>query len=132
MNDVPKLASVFLIGQVLSPTAAIAGVAAAMLIGGVVQSRKIAETMGTKMTEMNPGQALTANLSTAAIVLFSSKLGVPVSTTHVACGSLFGIGASTGGLRTDMLKKILLAWAFTLPVGGLFGCLYFLALRGQV
>ena len=49
------------------------------------------------------------------IVLGASRLGMPVSTTHVSCGALFGLGTVTGQARWGMMGKILLAWLTTLP-----------------
>ena len=132
MNDVPKMAAILLIGGAFSPALAIVAVAAAMLLGGVVQSRRIAETMSENVTAMNPGQGFTANLVTSGIVLFASRLGMPVSTTHVACGSLFGLGAANRGLNMEMFRKILLAWVVTLPLGAITSGLLFLALRSLI
>jgi PiT family inorganic phosphate transporter len=58
---------------------------------------------------MELGQAFTANLITGMMVFGPSKIGVPVSTTHVSCGSIFGIGAVTGKAKWETIKKILLA-----------------------
>ncbi|HNN95346.1 MAG TPA: inorganic phosphate transporter [Pseudomonadota bacterium] len=46
---------------------------------------------------------------------------MPVSTTHVATGGLFGIGLITGTARLRTIASILLAWATTLPLGALLG-----------
>jgi PiT family inorganic phosphate transporter len=132
MNDVPKMAALLLISGIASPTTAILGIAVLMLVGGLVQSKKIAETMSKDVTEMNPGQGFTANLVTSGIVLFSSKLGLPVSTTHVACGSIFGLGAVNRTLQVKTLKKILLAWVVTLPLSALLGYGAFLVLNGRI
>ena len=67
---------------------------------------------------MNDGQGLSANLVTAGLVLSASWLAMPVSTTHVAVGSIFGIGAATGGGRKKAIARILLAWVITLPLAG--------------
>ena len=72
-----------------------------------------------------PGQAFTANLVTGIMVLFASKIGLPVSTTHVSCGSIFGIGVATKQAHWDVIKKILLAWSVTLPIGFGLGALGF-------
>ncbi len=48
------------------------------------------------------------------VVLFASRLGLPVSTT--SCGALFGIGLITGQARWKTIGRILLAWVTTLPV----------------
>jgi PiT family inorganic phosphate transporter len=80
--------------------------------------------MAHGVTEMNPGQGFTANIVTALLVIGASSFGVPVSTTHVSCGSLFGIGAVTGRAKWRSIRHILLAWAITLPVAALLavGC----------
>ena len=43
------------------------------------------------------------------------RFGVPVSTTHVSTGALFGLGASTRQLDTSTFRTIILAWVVTLP-----------------
>lgn len=47
---------------------------------------------------------------------------MPVSLTHVPCGSFFGIGAITRQARLKTINIIALAWVITLPVAGLLGC----------
>ena len=85
------------------------------------RARRVAETMSKKITEMNHGQGFTANLIAGAIVIIASRLGMPVSTTHVSCGSLFGIGAVTGKGKPRMIATVLAAWVTTLPVGAALG-----------
>jgi PiT family inorganic phosphate transporter len=58
---------------------------------------------------MNPGQGFTANLATFVLVAGASRLGLPVSTTHVAVGSLFGIGLVNRTANARMIGTILLA-----------------------
>lgn len=129
LNDTPKIAALLLAGQHLSGANAIVGVGIAIGLGGLVLSRRVAETMSFQITEMNDGQAFSANLVTSAIVLSASHLGVPVSTTHVSCGSLFGIGAITRQAKWGSITKIALSWVITLPVAGVLGGLSFLLLR---
>jgi PiT family inorganic phosphate transporter len=47
--------------------------------------------------------------------------GIPMSTTHVASGGIFGAGAQRGTLDRSALHKILLAWIVTLPAAALLG-----------
>lgn len=70
---------------------------------------------------MNPGQGLTANLITSALVLAASPLGLPLSTTHVSVGALFGIGAVTKQAKWKTVAGIFAAWLVTLPVAALLG-----------
>jgi PiT family inorganic phosphate transporter len=134
VNDTPKIAALLLSAQVLqpglSPYWVLVGVTVAMLIGGVVQSRKIAETMSRRITELNTGQGLTANLITAALVLGASRIGVPVSTTHVSCGTIFGVGAVNGARDWRTIRRILLTWVTTLPLGLLLGAAIYWAISG--
>jgi len=120
LNDTPKIVALLVAGEATSPgcvssTLALLLVALSMAIGGVFNSRKVAETMSTKITRMNAGQGFTANLVTALLVTLASPLGLPVSTTHVSCGSLFGIGLVNGTAKLKTIATILLAWVTTLP-----------------
>lgn len=125
LNDTPKIAAILLVGATISPSVALICVAIFMAVGGWTNSAKVAETMSRKVTEMNPGQGLAGNLTTGLLVISASKLGLPVSTTHVACGSLFGIGMVTKRAHYKMISGILLAWVTTLPVAAALGGMSF-------
>ncbi|MBI5108812.1 MAG: inorganic phosphate transporter [Rhodocyclales bacterium] len=116
VNDTPKLAALLLAGQILDATAAVAVIAAAMAAGGILFAHRVAETMSKRVTRLDNGQGLAANLITTALVLCASKLGLPVSTTHVAVGSIAGIGAAAGTLDRTTVRHIALAWVVTLPM----------------
>ena len=58
-------------------------------------------------------------------VIGASMLGVPVSTTHVSCGALFGIGSVTRQGHWKMMGTILGAWVTTLPLGAVLGAVSF-------
>jgi PiT family inorganic phosphate transporter len=116
LNDTPKIAALLLVGGALAPSGAILGVGVAMAVGGLLHARRVAETMSMDVTTLNPGQGFTANVVTSFLVIVASRLGVPVSTTHVSCGSLFGIGSITGQAHWRTIGTILLAWVTTLPV----------------
>jgi len=127
LNDTPKMAALLLVGQLVAPHTALIGVGVVMAAGGLISARRVAETMSHRVTAMNPGQGFVANFVTAGLVIGATKLGLPVSTTHVSCGSLFGIGAVTGQARWKTIGTILLAWAVTLPLAGLLGAVFALA-----
>jgi len=118
LNDTPKIAALLLVGGWLSPAESLLPIAAAIALGGWFAAHRVAETMAHRITSMNPGQGLTANLVTAGLVIGASRLGLPVSTTHVSCGALFGLGAVTGQANWQIVREILLAWLLTLPVAG--------------
>jgi PiT family inorganic phosphate transporter len=116
VNDTPKIVALLLATRLLAPSSGIVLVGVLIAIGGLVNARRVAEMMSRRITAMNTGEALTANLTTAFLVLFASRLGLPVSTTHVSCGALFGIGVVNGQARWRTIGQILLAWVITLPL----------------
>lgn len=128
LNDTPKIAALLLVGNALPPVPAIIGVALAIAVGGLLNAGKVAETMSHRVTSMNSGQGFTANLITGIIVIFASKLNLPVSTTHVSCGALFGIGAVTRQARWNTIAGILMAWITTLPLAAALGAITFLVI----
>ncbi len=123
LNDTPKIAAMLMVAPSLGGLTGIGFVGLAMAVGGILNARRVAETMSRKITTMNHGQGCTANLMTSFIVIAASRFGMPVSTTHVSCGALFGIGAVTGQARWATIAKILLAWITTLPLGAAFGAM---------
>lgn len=119
LNDTPKIMALLVAESVLPLQGIVLLVAGAMALGGICNARKVAETMSLRITAMNPGQGFTANLVTAALVLTASVFGLPVSTTHVSVGALFGLGAATGTARRRTILTIVLAWVTTLPLAAL-------------
>lgn len=121
LNDTPKIAAMLLLAPAIGNFGSTAAVGAAIAIGGIVSARRVAETMSQKITTMNHGQGFTANFITGLVVIGASRMGLPVSTTHVSCGSLFGIGTITRQANWQVIGKILGAWLITLPIGAILG-----------
>jgi PiT family inorganic phosphate transporter len=121
LNDTPKIVALLIAAKALglNPPTGLLAVGGAMAIGGLLSARRVATTVSQRITAMNHGQGFTANLVTAVLVLAASRWGLPVSTTHVSCGSLFGLGAVTGQGRWATIRTILLAWLVTLPCAAL-------------
>ena len=107
---------------------AIALVAIAMALGGLLNARRVAETLSHKISDMNDGQGFTGNLVTSFLVIGSALYGWGVSTTHCSVGALFGIGAANGTARWTMIRQIILAWLITLPIAAIFSSLLYLTL----
>jgi len=125
MNDTPKIAALLLTVPAVKASWGLGLVAAAMILGGLLNARPVAETMSKRITDLNPGQGLTANLVTALLVLLASPLGIPVSTTHVSCGAIFGIGLVNRAFQWKTVAHILMAWVTTLPLAALISGLLF-------
>ncbi len=129
LNDTPKIAAVMIALGAASSGLGLSLVGVAIAAGGLLAVRRVAQTMSYRITEMNDGQAFTANLVTAFCVLVASRFGVPVSTTHVSCGSLFGIGIVNRKAHVGMIGTILAAWVTTLPVAAGLAYVTFILLR---
>jgi inorganic phosphate transporter, PiT family len=119
LNDTPKIVAVGLTASALEITWAIGLVAFMMALGGLVSARKVAETVSKRITTMEPEQGFSANLVTGFLVIVASKWGLPVSTTHVSCGALFGIGVANGQARWKVIQTIVMAWLLTVPMAAL-------------
>ena len=53
---------------------------------------KLIRMVGNQITKLNPMRAYCVALSAAITVIFASWLGLPVSSTHIAVGAVFGVG----------------------------------------
>ena len=121
LNDTPKIHGLLVGGAVMSPFEGALCITIAMAVGGLVAARRVARTMAVRLTPMSQGEGLAGNLATSLLVVGASRLGVPVSTTHVSCGGIFGIGLSNGELRRRAAAQVLTAWLTTLPVAAALG-----------
>jgi PiT family inorganic phosphate transporter len=76
------------------------------------------ETVGGKITELTPVRGFCAQFGAATTILICSRLGLPVSTTHVLVGSVVGVGFMRGMGFLDMrlLRNIGSSWLITLPI----------------
>jgi PiT family inorganic phosphate transporter len=129
LNDTPKIVALAVTAGALGLKLNIGLVAIVMALGGILSAKKVAETMSHRITGMNHGQGFTANLITAVLVIFASKMGVPVSTTHVSCGSLFGIGLVNGKANWKIIGGIVSAWVLTLPIAALLSAAFYFGLH---
>ncbi len=131
LNDTPKIFALLFAASLMRVEFSLALIAAVMALGGWLQSRKVAEKMSKQITPMNEGQALMANLVASAYVIGASKLGLPVSTTHVTVGAITGVGLVNGTARFSVIRNILLSWVLTLPIAAMIGALAYATLRND-
>jgi PiT family inorganic phosphate transporter len=116
LNDTPKIVGLMLVLGALGSRVSLLLVAAVMAVGGLLHARRVAVTVSRRITRMDAGQGLAANLVTSLLVLTASHSGLPVSTTHVSCGSLFGMGLTTRQANNGVIRQILFSWVLTVPI----------------
>ena len=78
---------------------------------------KVIQTIGGKITEVTPVRGFCAEFGAATTILVCSRLGLPVSTTHVLVGAVVGVGfmRGMGFLDLRLLRNIGWSWIITLP-----------------
>jgi len=56
-------------------------------------------------------------------------LGVPVSTTHVSVGSIFGVGTVSKSAHFNVFSQVLGSWFLTLPIAAIASGITYLVLQ---
>ena len=97
----------------------------AISLGTLSGGWKVIETLGMKMTKLKPVHGFSAETAAAASILFSTFLGVPVSTTHTITGAIIGVGATSrlSAIRWGLAYRIVWAWILTIPGSALVAAL---------
>ncbi len=137
-NAVGPLAAVVAViqtGQILPsvevPLWVLALGGAGIVVGLATFGYRVIETVGRKITEMNPSRGFSAEFGGAITVLLASRMGLPVSTTHVIVGSVIGVGMARGMAALDLrvIREIFITWIVTVPAAGVLCIGIFYLLR---
>jgi PiT family inorganic phosphate transporter len=115
INDTPKMVALLVMLPAIGAQRITGLIAVLIALGGLFNARRVGETMSRQIATLDPRRGLAANLATAFMVLVASRWGMPVSTTHVSCGALFGVGVLSGSARWRTIRDIIIAWVVTLP-----------------
>lgn len=157
-NDAANVAgplSVILRGTALSESAVqlpfiallLAGIGIAL--GTVLFGGRLVQMVGSGITRLNPVRAFCISSGTAITILGASLAGLPVSSTHIAVGGVFGVGFFREWydrrrrkgrdalpaaeyrrrvlVRRSYLTTIIAAWVVTVPAAALLGAIIHLA-----
>jgi PiT family inorganic phosphate transporter len=92
--------------------------ALAMALGTSIGGWRIIKTVGTQIMKIRPVNGVAADLSSALIIFGASKIGLPVSTTHVISSSIMGVGTAyrPKGVKWNTGKRMIITWFITLPI----------------
>ena len=103
--------------------------AVAMAAGTLAGGRRIIHTLGTRLAYLEPIHGFAAETAAAAVIQGASRLGFPLSTTHVISASILGVGSARrmNAVRWDVVRTMVSAWLFTIPATAVLGFLATLA-----
>jgi PiT family inorganic phosphate transporter len=98
-----------------------AGVAIAL--GTYVGGWRIIRTLGKRVSDIETTQGFTAETTSATVILTSTHLGLPLSTTQVCTGAIFGASAGrrAASVHWGLAGRMAVAWAVTLPAAAAIG-----------
>jgi PiT family inorganic phosphate transporter len=105
------------------PTWVVVSAATAIALGTYVGGWRIIRTMGSRIHKMDTAQGFAAQGAGAAVILASSHVGFPLSTTHTISGAVIGSGAAKrlSAVRRGVAGNSVVAWVLTLPGAALVG-----------
>lgn len=103
----------------------------AIALGTLAGGWRIVKTMGYKITKLRPVHGFAANSASAATIIGASVAGIPVSTTHVICTSIMGVGSTMGisTVKWGVARTIMWAWILTIPISAFIGFIAFMGIR---
>ena len=75
-------------------------------IGLALYGPKLIKTVGSEITDIDQMRAYSIAMAAAMTVILASQLGLPVSTTHVTIGAIFGVGFLREYLKANYNRMI--------------------------
>lgn len=99
------------------PTWVIAICAIAMAFGTAAGGWRIIKTLGGRLVHLKPINGFAAETAAATIIEIASRIGLPLSTTHIISSTIMGVGSSKrlSAVRWTVGGNIILAWIITIP-----------------
>lgn len=130
-NDAQKMVAIVAIGMAaqLDPVQATAPaqllIAVLFATGVLLTVRALASRVGEGVMYIRTPHFIATSVGASCVVLATSLLGVPVSTTQAATGAAVGSGIATSpfGVRWKEVSRIGVAWAVTLPFSIVLGAI---------
>ena len=93
----------------------------AIALGTYVGGWRIMRTLGQRLYKMEPAAGFSAQAAAGAVIDVATRLGYPLSTTHVISGAVLGAGSTRrlSAVRWGVAGNIVVAWLLTIPMAAL-------------
>jgi PiT family inorganic phosphate transporter len=97
-----------------------------MAIGTAMGGWRIIRTLGSRVTRLEPVNGFAAETAASISILFASRLGVPLSTTHTIGTAIMGVGATRrlSAVNWDVSRQIVMTWLLTFPACLILGYVF--------
>ena len=133
-NDVQKTTGVITLALIANGTLgssaeppfwATVSAAAAIAVGTYSGGWSMLRMKGARIIKMDAAQGFSAQSAGAIVILVSTFLGFPISTTHAINGGVMGAGTvrRLSPARWGIANNILIAWLLTLPAAAVIGAI---------
>jgi PiT family inorganic phosphate transporter len=114
------------------PTWVIVTAGLAIAAGTYVGGWRIMRTIGQRVIKIEPASGFAAQLTGGLTIYSATKLGYPLSTTHVISGSVMGAGATKrlSAVRWGVAGNIVTAWLLTIPAAAIVAAALYWPIQG--
>jgi inorganic phosphate transporter, PiT family len=101
---------------------------AAIALGTLFGGWRIVQTMGTKITKLQPIGGFCAETAGAVTLMGATLAGIPVSTTHTITGAIIGVGSTRrlSAVKWGVAGRIVWAWLLTIPISAAIAAIAYL------
>jgi inorganic phosphate transporter, PiT family len=101
-------------------------------VGTYVGGWRIMRTLGQRIFSMQPESGFAAQACAGATIYVATRLGYPLSTTHVISGAVMGAGATRrlSAVRWGVAGNIVTAWVLTIPAAALVAAAFYWPVQG--
>ncbi|MCC6613913.1 MAG: inorganic phosphate transporter [Anaerolineae bacterium] len=133
-NDGQKLMGIVALGMMATTRSSFAipywaawFAALALAAGTFLGSRRVVNTLGSRLYNVQPIHGFGAQTASCVVMLSSSLLGSPISGSQVIASAIVGAGSAerVHKVRWGIFRQIMNAWVLTLPVSALAGVILY-------
>lgn len=98
-----------------------------IVMGLAIFGKKVISTVGDNIARIQPSSGFCAEFVTAMTILLSSRLGLPISTSHILVGSIVGVELvqNSASIQMTTLRGIVTAWFIIIPISASLGAIIF-------